>query len=56
MLVALARQVNAQQLYVEEVARSHGDSGIKMTRLARTGSKPYNSDSFTGELLLNFNE
>ena len=45
---ALARQVSLQQLHVEEATRSHGDSGLKITRLARTGSKSYFSTTFSG--------
>ena len=47
-MTALARQVSQQQLYVEEMTRSHGDSGLKLTRLTRTGSKPYFSTTFVG--------
>ena len=47
-MTALARQVSQQQLYVEEMTRSHGDSGLKLTRLTRTGSKPYFATSFVG--------
>lgn len=40
---ALSRQMMLQQLYVEEQARSAGDSGIKQIRYRMDGSKPYYS-------------
>ena len=50
-MTALARQVSQQQLHVEEATRSHGDSGLKITRLTRTGSKSYFSTTFSGTQL-----
>lgn len=47
-LKALARQVSLQQLYVEEMTRASGDSGLKITRMSKTGSKPYFSNTFAG--------
>jgi len=52
VITALARQVSQQQLHAEETARSYGDSGLKITRLTRTGSKPYFMTSFAGICLI----
>ena len=38
---ALTRQIMMQQLSAEESARASGDSGIKLTRGASTGTRPY---------------
>ncbi|KAF6017626.1 hypothetical protein EB796_024052 [Bugula neritina] len=56
VIVSLARQVSQQQLYVEELARSSGDSGLKLIRLSRTGSKPYFSTSFTDNRVASIHE
>lgn len=48
-MIGLARQVMQQQLYVEEMTRSTGDSGLKKTRLSRTGSKSYFDTTYSGE-------
>ena len=48
VIASLARQVSQQQLYVEEMTRSAGDSGLKLTRLTRSGSKSYFSTSYAG--------
>lgn len=46
VIASLARQVSQQQLHVEEMTRSSGDSGLKLIRLTRSGSKPYQSTSY----------
>ena len=48
---SLARQVQQQQFHVEETARTYGDSGLKLTRLSRTGSKPYFATTYIGKHL-----
>ncbi len=37
---SFARQFIMQQLYMEEMTRSGGDSGIKQLRIGNTGTKP----------------
>ena len=49
---SLARQVQQQQFHVEETARTYGDSGLKLTRLSRTGSKPYFATTYIGKKFL----
>ena len=48
----LARQLELQRLYIDERIRSDGGSGIKQTRLTKTGSKTYHATSFTGSRIV----
>ena len=48
----LGRQLILQQLFVEEHIRSEGDSGIKQIRHRRQGSRPYHSDTHTGQTIM----
>ena len=48
-ILALARQLVLQQLYMEEQTRSAGDSGIKQIRYTHEGSRPYHSPSHAGK-------
>ena len=48
----LGRQLMMQQLFVEEHIRSEGDSGIKQIRHRRQGSRPYHSDTHTGQTIM----
>ena len=44
-LATISRQLMIQQLYMEEKARSEGDSGLKITRLKRIGPRAYHAES-----------
>jgi hypothetical protein len=46
-LEIVARQMMMQQFYVEEQARSSGNSGLKRVRILTQGTRPYHSSSHT---------
>ena len=52
VLQTLGRQLMLQQLSFEEYIRSEGDSGVKQIRHRRQGTRPYHSDTHTGQTVM----
>ena len=45
----LANQMKMQRMFAEERIRSDGDSGLKQTRLMNRGTRPYYSETHSGD-------
>jgi len=52
----MARQMMLQQLFVEERIRSEGNSGVKLTRLTRMGTKSYHSTTYNGRRVVSIHD